>query len=58
MASPAPLPPAQYYASLPKQITGADVILHDGPERILLVRPSIIDHNITTFGQDGQIYPY
>jgi len=38
--SRAPLPPAQYYASLPKQIAGAGAILHDGLERILLVRPS------------------
>jgi 8-oxo-dGTP pyrophosphatase MutT (NUDIX family) len=38
--SRAPLPPAQYYASLPKQITGAGAILHDGSGRILLVRPS------------------
>ncbi|MFC5923795.1 NUDIX domain-containing protein [Micromonospora vulcania] len=35
-----PLPPAEYYASLPKSITGAGAILHDEHGRILLVRPS------------------
>lgn len=34
------LPPAQYYASLPKQIASAGAILHDGLERTLLVCPS------------------
>jgi len=33
------LPPAEFYASLPKQIAGAGVILHDDEQRILLVRP-------------------
>jgi hypothetical protein len=36
--SPALLPPAEYYASLPKSITGAGVILHDVDGRFLLVR--------------------
>ncbi|MEV7239042.1 NUDIX hydrolase [Streptomyces sp. NPDC051020] len=34
------LPPAQYYASLPKHIAGAGAIIHDGAGRILLVKPS------------------
>ncbi|NMO50696.1 NUDIX hydrolase [Actinoplanes sp. TBRC 11911] len=38
--SPAQLPPAEYYASLPKSITGAGVILHDEHGRFLLVQPS------------------
>lgn len=38
--SPVSLPPAEYYASLPKSITGAGAILHDEHERFLLVRPS------------------
>ena len=33
------LPPAEFYATLPKQIAGAGVILHDNEQRILLVRP-------------------
>jgi len=41
--SPARLPPAEYYASLPKSITGAGAILHDADGRILLVRPSYRD---------------
>lgn len=34
-----PLSPAEYYATLPKHIAGAGVILHDENQRILLVRP-------------------
>ncbi|WP_433788698.1 NUDIX domain-containing protein [Actinoplanes sp. CA-252034] len=34
------LPPAEYYAGLPRNITGAGVILHDEHGRFLLVRPS------------------
>ncbi|MBO2464945.1 AAA family ATPase [Actinomadura violacea] len=37
------LPPAEYYASLPKHIAGAGAILHDPEGRILLVRPSYRD---------------
>jgi 8-oxo-dGTP pyrophosphatase MutT (NUDIX family) len=37
--SSAQLPPAAYYASLPKSITGAGVILHDPDGRVLLVEP-------------------
>jgi 8-oxo-dGTP pyrophosphatase MutT (NUDIX family) len=33
------LPPAEFYASRPKQIAGAGVILHDEDQRILLVKP-------------------
>jgi ADP-ribose pyrophosphatase YjhB (NUDIX family) len=35
-----PLPPAAYYASLPKIICGAGAIFRDDRDRILLVRPS------------------
>lgn len=41
----AKLPPAEYYASLPKQITGAGVIFHDDQFRVLLVQ--------TTYRKDG-----
>lgn len=34
-----PLPPAQYYATLPHHLAGAAVILHDESHRVLLVRP-------------------
>ncbi|GAA0930278.1 NUDIX domain-containing protein [Virgisporangium aurantiacum] len=34
------LPPDQYYASLPKSINGAGVILHDPAGRVLLVKPA------------------
>ena len=34
------LPPAEYYARLPKYIAGAGVILHDTADRVLLVRPN------------------
>lgn len=34
------LPPAEYYAGLPKNIAGAGVVLHDEAGRILLVRPT------------------
>ncbi|MFG2630243.1 NUDIX domain-containing protein [Streptomyces sp. NPDC048473] len=37
------LPPAEYYASLPKHIAGAGVIIHDTAGRILLVKPSYGD---------------
>lgn len=43
--SRAQLPPQQYYASLPKSITGAGVILHDEHDRFLLVRPAYRDDN-------------
>ena len=33
------LSPAVYYASLPKQIAGAGVVLHDNEQRFVLVRP-------------------
>lgn len=38
-----PLPPAEYYAGLPKQIASAGVIIHDDAGRIMLVRPSYSD---------------
>ncbi|MFF3359179.1 NUDIX domain-containing protein [Streptomyces sp. NPDC002917] len=38
--SSAHLPPAEYYASLPKHIAGAGAIIHDAAGRILLVQPS------------------
>ncbi|MFI5634696.1 NUDIX domain-containing protein [Streptomyces sp. NPDC051664] len=38
--SPTHLPPAEYYASLPKHIAGAGAIIHDAAGRILLVQPS------------------
>ncbi|MER5358556.1 NUDIX hydrolase [Streptomyces sp. NPDC002785] len=38
--STAHLPPAEYYASLPKHISGAGAIIHDAAGRILLVQPS------------------
>ena len=41
--SPAPLPPAQYYASLPRHIAGAGAIIHDDAGRILLLRPTYRD---------------
>ncbi|MFI6730309.1 NUDIX hydrolase [Streptomyces sp. R-74717] len=41
--SPTHLPPAEYYASLPKHIAGAGAIIHDADGRILLVRPSYGD---------------
>ncbi|MGH3624950.1 MAG: NUDIX domain-containing protein [Sciscionella sp.] len=41
----APLPPAEYYATLPKQISGAGVIIRDGDERVLLIQ--------TTYRDDG-----
>jgi 8-oxo-dGTP pyrophosphatase MutT (NUDIX family) len=33
------LPPDRYYASLPRTINGAGVILHDAAGRVLLVKP-------------------
>lgn len=39
MTAPA-LPPAEYYATLPKHIAGAGAIIHDDAGRILLVKPS------------------
>jgi 8-oxo-dGTP pyrophosphatase MutT (NUDIX family) len=33
-----PLPPAEYYATLPKAIAGAGAIFHDAQHRILLVK--------------------
>lgn len=41
--SPSTLPPAEYYASLPKHIAGAGAIFHDTTGRILLVKPSYRD---------------
>jgi 8-oxo-dGTP pyrophosphatase MutT (NUDIX family) len=41
--SHAPLPPAQYYATLPKHIAGAGAVIHDHQGRILLVKPSYRD---------------
>ncbi|MFJ7258437.1 NUDIX domain-containing protein [Streptomyces sp. NPDC098085] len=41
--STAHLPPAEYYASLPKHIAGAGAIIHDVAGRILLVQPSYRD---------------
>ncbi|GIE01150.1 NUDIX domain-containing protein [Paractinoplanes durhamensis] len=41
--SAALLPPEQYYASLPKSISGAGAILYDERGRVLLVRPSYRD---------------
>jgi 8-oxo-dGTP pyrophosphatase MutT (NUDIX family) len=41
--SPAPLPPPEYYATLPKHIAGAGAIIHDPAGRILLVKPSYRD---------------
>jgi 8-oxo-dGTP pyrophosphatase MutT (NUDIX family) len=38
-----PLPPAEYYATLPRHIAGAGAIIHDPAGRILLVRPSYRD---------------
>jgi 8-oxo-dGTP pyrophosphatase MutT (NUDIX family) len=38
--SHAPLPPQEYYRSLPRHIAGAGVILHDPERRFLLVKPS------------------
>lgn len=35
----APLPPAEYYATLPQHLASAAVILHDETHRILLVQP-------------------
>lgn len=35
-----PLPPEEYYRSLPRHIAGAGVILHDRDQRLLLVKPS------------------
>src|SRR5438874_2542822 len=34
------LPPAEYYASLPRHICGAGVIFHDPAGKILLVQPT------------------
>jgi 8-oxo-dGTP pyrophosphatase MutT (NUDIX family) len=41
--TPTPLPPAEYYATLPKHIAGAGAIIHDLAGRILLVKPSYRD---------------
>jgi 8-oxo-dGTP pyrophosphatase MutT (NUDIX family) len=35
-----PLPPAEYYATLPKAIVGAGAVFHDAQHRILLVKPT------------------
>lgn len=40
MSADLPLPPAQYYATLPKIIVSAGAILHDREQRIILVRPT------------------
>ncbi len=37
---PAQLPPAEYYASLPKALAGAGVLFHDRRGRVLLVQPT------------------
>jgi 8-oxo-dGTP pyrophosphatase MutT (NUDIX family) len=58
--SPGPLPPAQYYASLPRNIAGAGVILHDTHGHVLLVRPSYRDDTWEIPGgalEDGE-YPW
>jgi 8-oxo-dGTP pyrophosphatase MutT (NUDIX family) len=34
------LPPTAYYASLPKHIAGAGLVIHDEAGRVLIVRPS------------------
>ena len=39
MTSSTWLPPAEYYASLPKHIAGAGIVLHDGAGAILIVQP-------------------
>jgi 8-oxo-dGTP pyrophosphatase MutT (NUDIX family) len=36
----APLPPQEYFATRPKHIVGAGVILHDPDGRVLLVKPA------------------
>ena len=33
------LPPSEFYATLPKHIAGAGVILHDDRDRVVLVKP-------------------
>lgn len=38
-----PLPPTEYYSSLPKQIASAGVIIHDPAGWIMLVRPTYSD---------------
>ncbi|GAB2580756.1 hypothetical protein GCM10027168_11960 [Streptomyces capparidis] len=38
--SHAPLPPAEYYATLPRHIAGAGAIFHDEQSRFLLVKPA------------------
>lgn len=35
-----PLPPADYYATLPKAIAGAGAVFHDAQYRVLLVKPT------------------
>jgi 8-oxo-dGTP pyrophosphatase MutT (NUDIX family) len=40
---PPHLPPAEYYASLPKALTGAGAVFHDPHGRVLLVQPSYRD---------------
>ena len=34
-----PLPPEQFYGTLPKHLAGAGVILHDDRDRVVLVKP-------------------
>ncbi|SBW16977.1 NUDIX domain-containing protein [Protofrankia symbiont of Coriaria ruscifolia] len=34
------LPPAEFYATLPRSIAGAGVLFHDPDDRVLLVQPS------------------
>lgn len=38
-----PLPPEQFYATLPRHIAGAGVILHDERDRVVLVKPRYRD---------------
>jgi 8-oxo-dGTP pyrophosphatase MutT (NUDIX family) len=55
------LPPAAYYATLPKSITGAGVILHDPDGRVLLVEPAYRADKtweIPGGGLEGGEYPW
>jgi 8-oxo-dGTP pyrophosphatase MutT (NUDIX family) len=38
-----PLPPEQFYATLPRHIAGAWVVLHDDRDRVVLVKPRYRD---------------
>jgi 8-oxo-dGTP pyrophosphatase MutT (NUDIX family) len=55
----APLPPAEYYASLPKAIAGAGAIFHDDQHRILLVKTNYTTGSweIPGGGMDPGEYP-